>query len=137
MNRTVVSWRDATGASVGIAKAASVSSPDKYVDRLLKYIPPDVIGVFLATEGLIRAAGPEEHRLLSWIVFATILILTPFYLARVGGVTKPVQIAISTLAFVVWAFAYNGPPFSLLGVDALYPTVILALYTFLVPLFEA
>lgn len=133
MNRTVVSRADV--ALVGVAEVAP-PQPDKYVDRLVKYIPPDVIAVFLALEGAVNTAGAESHAILAWVLFGIILVATPFYLVKVGGVTKPAQIVIATVAFAVWAFAYSGPPFSLLHVDPLYSTVVLALYTFLIPLIE-
>jgi len=134
MNRTVVSRADV--ARVGIAAAPAPPEADKYVDRLVKYVPPDVIAVFLAVEGAINTAGAANYQVFAWVVFGIILVATPFYLAKVGGVTKPAQIVIATVAFAVWAFAYSGPPFSLLNIAPLYSTVVLALYTFLIPLIE-
>jgi hypothetical protein len=109
---------------------------DDYIDRLIKYIPPDVIAAFLAIEGTIGGAAVPGGVLLSWIVFAVILGATPFYLRKIGGITKSRQIALSTIAFVVWTFAYSGPPFGYLHVPIVYGTVLMAIYTFLVPLIE-
>jgi len=144
VNRTVITRRDIIAEQLQVRAfvdppvgLVAEDPPDGYLGRLVKYIPPDVIGAFLALEGAIGAAGKAvDTTVLGWVVFAIILIGTPFYLRKVGGVTKPLQIAISTGAFIVWAFAYSGPPFAALGIPTIYGTVAIGLYTFLIPLIE-
>jgi hypothetical protein len=137
MNRNVISETDLAShrAVLGSEAAKPVQSIDGYTDRLVKYIPPDVIGAFSVIEGFLSGSTSAYAPLLSWLVFVVIFIATPFYLYRIGGIRKKPQILISTLAFVVWAFAYPGFPFSLLKPDRTISSIILALFTFLVPLF--
>jgi hypothetical protein len=73
--------------------------------------------------------------LLAWTVFVVLLIGTPIYLWRTGGVHKPAQLVISTGAYLVWAFAYPGPPFDAFGIPPVYGSVIMGLYTFIISLF--
>lgn len=119
-----------------VEKPATISGrqPDNYLARLVKYIPPEVIATFIFLEGAIGSAVAPHRAELAWIVFAIILVATPFYLRKAGGIDKPVQIALATVAFVVWAMAYQGPPFGFLQWPSLYTTVLLGLYTFLLPL---
>jgi hypothetical protein len=137
MGRTVISRRDVlrSGATLGAREAAPKVRPDQYTDRLIKYIPPDVIVGYTAMEGMVGSwKAPTNRSLWAWLVFGTILIATPVYLYKLGNVRKPLQVTISTVAFVVWALAYPAPPFR----DATsgpIATLILALYTFLIPLF--
>jgi hypothetical protein len=137
MSRTVISSKDlATRRAVlGEGDRVETATPDAYTDRLIKYIPPDVIAAFTAIEGILAGSKSPNAVVLGWLVFAVIGIATPFYLSRVGGVRKPVQVVISTVAFVVWAFAYPGEPFRSLIADNTIASVVLALYTFLIPLF--
>ena len=135
MGREIVSARDIAGVVHLGPATAPIKAPDTYVDRLIKYIPPDVIAAYATIEGMIASAGSaKDNSFLAWAVFVVILIACPFYLWRIGGVAKPLQLGISTFAFVVWAFAYNGPPFSLLEIRPVYGTVLLALTTFLIPI---
>ena len=110
--------------------------PDAYFGRLVKYVPPDVIAAFLALEGAIGAAQDSHKVLAAWIIFGIILLATPAYLWRVGGIRKPVQVVIATVAFVIWSVAYPGLPFSAIGVTPLYGTLLVGLYTFLIPLVQ-
>jgi hypothetical protein len=148
MNRNVISARDLQprerASTTPFGKAAATApttidsqqSADTYVDRLVKYVPPDVIGAFLALEGSIGAAAAPGTIVLAWVVFAVMLLGTPLYLYRLGGVRKAPQLAISTGAFVVWALAYSGLPFSTFQIPLIYTTVLMGLYTFLIPLVE-
>ena len=138
MNRTVISENDAATlrTTLGEGYAGEKPTADSYTVRLIKYIPPDVIAAFTAIEGILAGAKSQNAVALGWLVFAVIGIATPFYLVKIGGIRKPLQVVISTVAFVVWAFAYPGEPFRSLGVDSTFASVILALYTFLLPLFS-
>jgi hypothetical protein len=136
LDRNVISERDVASlrAVLGNDSPQVTLTADTYKDRLVKYIPPDVIGAFTAIEGLLNGSKSPFAAPLGWIVFIVISLTTPFYLVKIGGIRKPLQVCISTAAFLIWAFAYPGPPFGSLPVDPLISSVILALFTFLVPL---
>lgn len=110
---------------------------DDYAARLVKYIPADVVALYLTVQTIIAASTAAPPWLL-WAVFAAVLVLTPLYLWRVAKITKSLQIALSVLAFVVWVFALPDNPFSTLGwYNALYPAIALPFVTFLIPIVEA
>lgn len=150
MNRNIITAGDIQRASAsrqlmaggeeGVQPEQPVSTdkqPDNYLGRLVKYIPPDVIATFIFLEGAVGSSADPHRMQFSWAVFFIILLATPFYLRKVAGIDTFRQILLSTIAFVVWAIAYQGPPFSFLQVPSLYTTVVLGLYTFLLPLLAA
>jgi hypothetical protein len=55
---------------------------------------------------------------LIYIVFFSLLALTPLYLWRVSNVTNVPQIIVTTISYVVWVYTLGGP-FSIWG--ALFP----------------
>jgi hypothetical protein len=136
MGRTVISRRDVVRAraQLGSSGPQVEPEPDHYPDRLVKYIPPDVIVAYTAIEGLIGASKEPNAIRWAWVAFAVILGATPVYLVKLANVRKPLQVLISTVAFVAWALAYPAPPFKD-TTGGLASTVVLALYTFLIPLF--
>jgi len=116
---------------------AGGEQPDRYQDRLIKYIPGDVIAVYLAIAGILKTAnGRIPLHTIEWIVFLVLLPGTWFYLQRVGGVTKWQQVLISVIAFAVWVFSLGGPFTQFVWYDPIYGAIVLPLYTFLIPIFE-
>ena len=106
-NREAMTTRSTGGPSAGVL-------PDTYRERLIKYIPVEVIVLFVAAYGMTYAVlgtGPFFPQIARWI-FLVGLIGTPLYLWRAGQVTDPVQLFISTLGFVVWVFALGVLPVS-------------------------
>ena len=115
-------------------KVVSVA-PDAYRERLLKYIPSEVIAVYLTLYGLLKSANDPPGWII-WAVFAFGLLVTPLYLARVLHVRKRLQLTIATGAFAVWVFATGGPFLPLPWYQAVYGSLLLVAYTFVVPLIE-
>lgn len=136
MNRTIVSERDVVrrNAVLGPTESGAALVPDRYFDRLLKYVPPEVISTYAALEGMISGSQGSDRDVAAWLVFAVMGLCTPLYLYRVVGVTKMLQIVISSIAFVVWAFTFPGLPFSTIGVDPVFRSVLLILFIFLIPI---
>lgn len=121
--------------------AQATAQLDKYRDRLIKYIPVEVVGAFLAINLLVKTAG-QVGGWIHWGAFAFLLIMTPVYLWKVEKVTKRMQLAISTGAFIVWVYALPGPfadmqNWAHVSYSPLFAAVLLILYTFTVPVFEA
>jgi hypothetical protein len=82
---------------------------DDYLDRLLKYIPVEIIGVYLALTGVVASINDTDPRPWLWVAFIFGLAITPIYLHQEMKVRSPIQIAVSTFAFLAWAFALGGP----------------------------
>ena len=104
---------------------------DQFTDRLFKYIPAEVVVVYVFVEGLIRnaPAGVPRGKVL-WGVFFFLLAGTWVYLNRVQNVSKKAQLVISTLAFAVWVFSLGGPFQSFSWYNPFYGSLFLPLYTF-------
>ena len=87
---------------------------EDYLGRLAKYIPTEIVGLYLATSGMIPSATKGEPRWLAlWVVFLLSFALVPVYLFFVTtrGTKRPLwpQIVLGSVAFPVWVFAIGGP----------------------------
>ena len=129
MGRTVISQQQALAATPN-------TKPDDYKQRLLKYIPTEVIALYLTLDTLVRSSDDMPSNAL-WIIFAIGLVGTFLYLWRVEKVRKAKQLIISTIAFAVWVFALGGPFTALPWYEPLYAAILLPLYTFFIPIIEA
>ena len=132
--------RDSGSASAGgspTPPAMPVPVPDDYKDRLLKYIPADVIALYVALDGIVTTTVADDQvpvGTLRWIILLLVAAVTPLYLWRVAKVRKRAQIIISTIAFLVWAFYLGGPFRTLSFYHPVYGALLFPLFTFLVPL---
>jgi hypothetical protein len=141
MSREIVTERDRR-RQVALAQGEPEPLPvDDYISRLIKYIPTEVIVVYLSVENIIKSttpamdgtAVPEQNiQGLYWGVFLFLLIMTPIYTLFVLKVTKRVQLVVSTIAFAVWVFSLGGPFEAVDWYDPIYGAVLLPLYTFAV-----
>ncbi len=105
---------------------------DQFTDRLLKYIPAEVVVVYVFVEGLIRNAPADVPReKVLWCVF---FLLAGWYLGlsnpRPEGKQENAIATISTFAFAVWVFSLGGPFVSFSWYKPFYGTLLLPLYTF-------
>jgi hypothetical protein len=103
----------------GVEGATAPTTKDDYLARLVKYIPSEIVGLYIAAAGFVPQVDNRPEPAVWW-VFAACAVLTPLYLAFV---TKDptqqkgplwVQVVLGTIAFPVWVFALGGP-FVLLG----------------------
>ncbi len=138
--RLVVTLRNREAVTMGSwGVPATGVLPDTYRERLIKYIPVEVIVLFVAAYGTgyaVLGTDPLFSRIALWIVLAG-LVGTPFYLWRAGQVTDLVQLLISTLGFVVWVFALGVLPVSELPwYNQVVAALVLPVYVFASPLIE-
>lgn len=136
--KTARTARDAGGELAAGSKR--VPTEDKYADRLIKYIPAEVISVFLFTNGLLRTADkqipPKTSEVLGWVIFGFLLIMTVVYLAGVLGVKKKLQWLVAFVSFAVWVFSIGGPFAGLGWYHPIYGALLLPLYTFSIAAFK-
>jgi hypothetical protein len=142
MSRQIVTQTDLTGSKKvtrGAATAQVDTTPqkkDEYMDRLLKFIPADVITCYAFVQGFIsKLPTPEKIKTVQWIVFIVFCILTPLYLWKLK-IHKIQQLVISLLAFIIWVYTIGGPFASLSWYDVLYGSIILPIFTFGVAFIE-
>ncbi len=127
MGRRIVSIKYQSGES---------NKVDSYSDRLLKYIPADVVGAWLAVQGLIQSAGNDVPKPgLLWLSFGVGIAATAWWTFNQTEEPKKkpawTQTAISTGAFFVWIFALGGPFATLPFYRPLYGSLLLIFYTLL------
>jgi hypothetical protein len=123
----------------GMAPGAKGASMDGYFDRVIKYIPSDVVAAWTAVTGLVNADAQAPQNTLLWILFGLFTLLTAGWTWKQttgGGKLSPtIQILLSTLSFIVWVFALGGPFVSLEGFyRPLYGSLALIVYTLAVGL---
>lgn len=97
-----------------VQKLGENDKPDDYLGRLVKYIPAEVVAIYLAATGFVPATADDRQTWL-WIIFAVCAVLTPiyFYIATKDKKNRKgplyIQVLLATLAFPVWVFAVGGP----------------------------
>jgi len=121
---------DASKAERGTAQQ-SEKSGDTYRDRLFKYIPAEVVTLYLALNATLASAG-NTPQWLHWVIIIVGLIGTPFYLWFAQKVRVRLQLIISTVAFLVWVFALGGPFTEISGYKPVYGALLLPIFTFFV-----
>lgn len=108
--------------------------PDDYLTKIVKYIPSEVVALYITLQASVNAARANiPFELISWLIFAVGALGTVLYLWRVGNVNDKLQLSISAGAFVVWVFALGGPFSQLSWYHPLYGALILPIYTFFIP----
>jgi Na+/phosphate symporter len=113
---------------------------DSYFDRVVKFIPIEVVSAWIAVKGIIAAAATGSKQLVLWICFVIGLIFTALYMLKQTAVPgkRPAvtQTIVATFAFAVWAFALGEPFATWLGVanQSLYGSLLLIFFTLAVGL---
>ena len=110
MSRQVVTYEHRLDATAGFAQGADQTPPlpeDKYKDRLLKYIPAEVVTFYLTLTALLGTATGLPWWL-GWVVFTVGIVATWCYLRYPLKVKDFAQLIIACFAFVIWVFALGG-----------------------------
>lgn len=104
--------------------------PEGPLGRLVKYIPAEIVALYLAVSGPI----PKADLTTLWWVFGICAIITPFYLMlATKNPTKGIlwlQVALGTVAFPIWVFAIGGPFLSLPWYKGYIASIVLSFVTF-------
>ncbi|MFN3411904.1 MAG: hypothetical protein ACK4YF_07085 [Exilispira sp.] len=127
MTRQIISKKDFTQI-----KAANIKiqiKQDNYLERLFKYIPSEIILLYITCEKIILSQSQIPVNLY-WFIAIFCLIATPLYLFFVSRVRKISQIVISSLSFAIWVFALGGPFSFLTWYKPLYGAIALPIFTF-------
>jgi hypothetical protein len=134
MSRQVVTYEHRLDATPGFAAGAGQTATppeDKYKDRLLKYIPAEVVTLYLTLTALLGTATGLPWWL-GWVVFAIGMVATWCYLRYPLEVRDFAQLIISCFAFGVWVFALGGPFKDLAWYKPIYGGLLLPTYTFFI-----
>ncbi|WP_413176291.1 hypothetical protein [Anabaena azotica] len=114
------------------------SKLDGYFDKLLKYIPTEIVGGWIAITGLIKSASNIPTNAILWILFIIFTGLTIAYILQQTSESKKPpaikQTTISAIAFIVWVFALGEPFNTLSFYKPIYGSILLVLYNLTIPL---
>ncbi len=116
---------------------------DTYLDKLIKFIPGDLVAAYIGLDGLMREASVNAPDFLYWVIFGALLVLTPLYVfyrptTDASVESRRFHMIAATIAFVVWVFALGGP-FAVTWPDLyrpIYGSVLLVLTTLTIPVIE-
>lgn len=137
--QALAQFRQQQGAVAGAPGGVPEVGEDQYKDKLLKFIPADIIAIYLTLHGLVPVLPADApKRTLYWIIFFVILAIAIPWQRMVAKIQKWPQVWIGFGAFIVWAITV-GDPFTHDNFSwyyNAYGAMILALYTFLIPLLE-
>jgi hypothetical protein len=93
--------------------AAGAGEVDTFFDKVIKYIPADIVAAWIAATGVIASGQADPGAGLQWIVFVFLLVVTPLWILRQtrmpGRPLAWTQALVATGAFAVWIFALGGP----------------------------
>lgn len=107
-----------------------------YLDRLLKMVPGEVIGLYLIGQGFIPRDQPIVLGVWGLICLAGVVALRAYGTADPVAREAPdwVHVSISSVAFVIWVYTL-GEPFATWGLSVPYVGSLLVLaWTFFVPI---
>jgi len=115
------------------------SSQEDYLGRLVKYVPTEIVGLYLAVNGVLPKAEPPSFTALWW-VFGICWVLTPVYLWFATRDAQkrplPLQVGLASIAFPVWVFAIGGPFVSLAWYQGYIASIVLFFVTFVFGFFK-
>ena len=111
---------------------------DSYSDKLIKYIPSEIVAAWIAVTGIVEGAADIPATTVLWILLVIFTIITAFWIAKQtseqGKPPAKTQITISTGAFLVWSFALGEPFSSLSFYNPAYGSILLVVYTLVIAL---
>jgi hypothetical protein len=134
MTRSVITYDLRRDSNPDLAPKPGEPRPlpeDKYKDRLLKYIPAEVVTLYLTLTALLGTARVQPWWL-GWLILAVGIVATWYYLRYPLEVKDRKQLIISCVAFVVWAFALGGPFKDLSWYNPVHGGLLLTVYTFFI-----
>lgn len=118
------------------------ASDQTYMEQVVKYIPSEIIGGYVAINGLLATMPANMLYGALWINFGFCAILTLVYLYKLSnpGDATSTQLIVSLISFVIWAYSITGEGgiFGPKGIDVYYSqiaSVLLVAFSLVTPLF--
>lgn len=123
-------WKPGTGG---------LDQYDSYMERMLKYVPVETVVVWIGVFGSMTAVAYNEEFFPIFARWALILGMTGTwaYLWYIGQVRDVIQLAVSTVGFMVWVYAFGVLPFSSFPwYNQVAAALLLPAYVILVPVID-
>jgi len=114
--------------------AREITEDNDYKTRLLKLIPGDFIAAYLAVDQAI-----PEGELRKWVLTiatAFLALLLPFTLRYLYDVRSWLQISATLGSLVIWIYSIGGPFIEWNLHEGPIASVMLTLWTMVLPLFQ-
>jgi hypothetical protein len=117
------------------ANPTGTRSADDYLTKLLKYVPPEVIGFYLFTVSIVadRVQGTKLQLWLLALLLCSILG-TVLYSRKVLSVRRKSQMCMGALGFSVYAFAIGGWFATMTWYESWFGSIALATFAIMVRL---
>lgn len=117
------------------ALSEDVPTLENYMEKVTKLIPSEIIVAYLL---LIGMADSVDEDIWKWIVLVICFVLTPVYLNTFAKDAKPKRnhLILSTIAFLVWAYAISGDKFieTFNSITAAIILIVFSLISAVIPL---
>ena len=113
----------------------AIDSRATYIDRVAQLIPAEVVAAHLTIQGLVYNQIRIRDIAIE-VSAAVLLVLLPFYLRRLGVTTKK-QIILTMGSFMAWVLAVSLPVHQRFAIDPLWGSIILILWTTVIPVLAA
>jgi hypothetical protein len=120
-----------------VANAGGEENLKQYLDRLMKLIPGEAMGLYLVGSGLIPSSDKNVLALWALVCLVAVIVVRVFGTAdlREGLTVDWVHVVLSSIAFIIWVYT-SGGPFEAFGLHVPYVGSLLVLaFTFFVPIF--
>lgn len=124
-------------SAMDVTAAAGDQDIKGYLDRLMKTIPGEAVGLYLVGSGFI----PKDQAIVlagwSAICLLGVVAVKAYGTSDAANHVSPdwVHVAISAVSFVIWVYT-SGGPFAAFGLTVPYIGSLLVLaWTFFIPLF--
>jgi hypothetical protein len=93
------------------AAPVQTGNVDDFLGRLVKYIPAELVGLYVAARGVIpKTAEPSVFWTVAGITWVFVPVYFWFVTTRSGAKPLIAQILLATIAFPIWVFAIGGAP---------------------------
>ena len=128
---------------IPVTRQGMLADFQSYLDRLIKMIPAEVIGLYLVGSGIIPVSNPattiQKTALIAWTAVCLIAVVVVRSYGTYDQTKKnPIDwphVLISSVAFLIWVYTIGGP-FALFGLTIPWVGSLLVLaWTFFVPIF--
>lgn len=122
-----------TGGAQAQAKPKTPTQDD-FLTKLLKYVPPEMLGIYLFIAGIVNTnvPKPREHAIWLLILLLVLAALIIPYDLIVLDIARISQIAMSVLGFGVYVFSLGGWFATTTWYHEWYASIALPLFTLLV-----
>ncbi len=126
------------GAAPAAPGGVTVPTEDDYLTKVVKYVPVEILAVYLLMAGVIDSNVTNAHDHAIWLgsLLAGILLLTIPYDLQVLKIVRWSQIAMSLVALAVYVFALGGWFATTSWYHQWYASIVVPLFALLIAILK-